>query len=197
MPENLNAQWKQLGRPKKIQTYTPVNLDKVAKSTFPFPPLSPLISPTSSSHRTENPYSYPHPLFPPKERLPSLLPSPSLDSIHSVRLPPPTPFSLSLSLSLHLSHPFLTKLPHQKLPSPSIVFVFSGLVRESSGVWVSVLGGGGGGGGAWTWIWAWAGTPMREENCNLPRGICRILVGRFRLYKIRCVFIREGIWWQI
>ena len=146
MPENLNAQWKQLGRPKKIQTYTSVNLDKVAKSTFPFPPSPP------SSHlhllRTESKTLIPIPIlsFPPKKGFPpsSLLPSPSLDSIHSVRLPPPTPFSLSLSLSLPLSHPFLTKLPHQKLPSPSIVFVFSGLVRESSGVWVSVLGGGGG-----------------------------------------------------
>ena len=33
---------------------------------------------------------------------------------------------------------------------------------------------------------------MREENCNLPRGICRILVGRFRLYKIRCVLSGRG-----
>lgn len=124
MPENLNTQWKQVGRPKKIQTYPSVNVDKVAKSTFPFPP------PLPSSHlhllRTQLETLIPIPIlsFPPKKCFPS---SSSLPRLHSFRQPPPTPFSLSFS-------PSLTKIPHQKLPSPSIVFVFSGLVRESSGV---------------------------------------------------------------
>ena len=110
--------------------YTSVNLDKVAKNPHsPSPPLPPPSLPTSHLHllRTEPKTLIPIPnlipilSFPPKKGFPpsSLLP-PSIPFIPSAS---PHPF-LSLSLSLPLSHPFLTKIPHQKLPSLLIVFAF-------------------------------------------------------------------------
>ena len=135
MPQSPNTQWEQVGRPKKLQTYTSVNFDKVAKSTFPFPPSPP------SSHlhllRTEPKTLIPIPIlsFPPKKGFPpsSLLP-PSIPFIPSAS---PYPF---LSLSHIRSSPSYRIKSYRHYRS----CLCSGLVRESSGVWVSVLGRGGG-----------------------------------------------------